>query len=203
MPAPASECQAWPCRPWPASWRSARTMVPGSQVAAMRCVESTESKCRIWRSGKARRRRARSIMEVLRQVAQALVPAVSRLVSTPVRGRCGVSKASVGRSADAAGKSACATRSSYQLQAEAQVHGAGGMGDSAGRDEIGAHIGVVAHVGEGDAAGEFHLGAAGDFADPIGGLVGGEVVQQEVLRAAFQGPVEFLAGADLDRKSIV
>ena len=42
-------------------------------------------------------------------VAQALLPAVSRLVSTPVRGRGTVSKASVGMSADAAGKSACAT----------------------------------------------------------------------------------------------
>ena len=42
-------------------------------------------------------------------VAQALVPAVSRLVSTPVRGRDAVSKASVGMSADAAGMSACAT----------------------------------------------------------------------------------------------
>ena len=42
-------------------------------------------------------------------VAQALVPAVSRLVSTPVRGRDAVSKASVGRSADAAGRSAYAT----------------------------------------------------------------------------------------------
>ena len=46
-------------------------------------------------------------------VAQALVPAVSRLVSTPVRGRDTVSKASVGMSADAAGRapwaSACAT----------------------------------------------------------------------------------------------
>jgi hypothetical protein len=42
-------------------------------------------------------------------VAQALVPAVSRLVSTPVRGRDTVSNASVGMSADAAGTSACAT----------------------------------------------------------------------------------------------
>jgi hypothetical protein len=42
-------------------------------------------------------------------VAQALVPAVSRLVSTPVRGRDTVSKAGVGMSADAAGMSACAT----------------------------------------------------------------------------------------------
>ena len=42
-------------------------------------------------------------------VAQALVPGVSRLVSTPVRGRDTVSKASVGMSADAAGRSACAT----------------------------------------------------------------------------------------------
>jgi len=42
-------------------------------------------------------------------VAQALVPAVSRLVSTPVRGRDTVSRAGVGMSADAAGTSACAT----------------------------------------------------------------------------------------------
>ena len=42
-------------------------------------------------------------------VAQALVPAVSRLVSTLVGGRDTVSQASVGRSADAAGTSACAT----------------------------------------------------------------------------------------------
>ena len=42
-------------------------------------------------------------------VAQALLPAVSRLVSTPVRERDTESKASVGMSADAAGTSACAT----------------------------------------------------------------------------------------------
>jgi hypothetical protein len=42
-------------------------------------------------------------------VAQALVPAVSRLISTPVRCDDTVSERSVGMSADAAGKSACAT----------------------------------------------------------------------------------------------
>src|ERR1035441_2896915 len=42
-------------------------------------------------------------------VAQALVPAVSRLVSTLLRRRHAGSKASVGMSADAGGKSACAT----------------------------------------------------------------------------------------------
>src|ERR1019366_2791902 len=42
-------------------------------------------------------------------VAQALVPAVSRLVSTPVPGRDTVPEASVGISAGAAGTSACAT----------------------------------------------------------------------------------------------
>ena len=42
-------------------------------------------------------------------VARALVPAVSRLVSTPDVGRETVSLASVGMSADAAGRSACAT----------------------------------------------------------------------------------------------
>jgi amino acid adenylation domain-containing protein len=42
-------------------------------------------------------------------VAQALVPAVPGLVPAPVRGRDSVSEASVGKSADAAGKSACAT----------------------------------------------------------------------------------------------
>ena len=49
-------------------------------------------------------------------VAQALWPALwpavsrlDRLVTTPVRGRDTVSKASVGMSADAAGRSACAT----------------------------------------------------------------------------------------------
>ena len=42
-------------------------------------------------------------------MAQALVPAVSRLVSTLIRGCDVVSKAGVGMSADAAGMSACAT----------------------------------------------------------------------------------------------
>ena len=42
-------------------------------------------------------------------VAQALMPAVSRLVSTLFRGRDTVPKAGVGMSADAAGRSACAT----------------------------------------------------------------------------------------------
>ncbi len=42
-------------------------------------------------------------------VAQALLPAASRLVSTPVRRADTVSKRNVGMSADAAGKSACAT----------------------------------------------------------------------------------------------
>ncbi|SPF32746.1 Tetratricopeptide TPR_2 repeat protein [Candidatus Sulfopaludibacter sp. SbA4] len=44
-------------------------------------------------------------------VAQALVPAVSRLVSTPLRRCATVAQASVGMSADAAGMSACATAS--------------------------------------------------------------------------------------------
>src|SRR3954465_1366326 len=87
---------------------------------------------------------------------------------------------------------------SYQLQAEAEVHGAGGVGDGAGGDEVGADIGVVADVIESDAAGEFDFGAAGDFADPIGGLVGSEVVEQQVSGAAIEGFVEFLAGADFD-----
>ena len=74
----------------------------------------------------------------------------------------------------------------------------GRVRDGAGGHEVGADVGVVANVSEGDAAGEFHLGAAGDFADPVGGFVRREVVQQEVLRAAFQGLMEFLAGAHLD-----
>src|ERR1035437_9854328 len=41
-------------------------MVPGAQPAAARWVESRESKWRMWRSGKAWRRRARSIMPGLR-----------------------------------------------------------------------------------------------------------------------------------------
>ena len=85
-----------------------------------------------------------------------------------------------------------------ELQAEAEVHGAGGVGDGAGGDEVGADVGVVADVFEGDAAGEFDFGAAGDFADPVGGFVGGEVVEQQVGGAAVEGLVEFLAGADFD-----
>ena len=50
---------------------------------------------------------ARLIFEA--DVAQALVPAVPRLVSAPACRRDTVSKTSVGRSADAAGRSACAT----------------------------------------------------------------------------------------------
>ena len=51
-------------------------------------------------------------MKLLRasEVAQALLPAVSRLFSTLVPDCDSASKASVGRSADAAGRSACATR---------------------------------------------------------------------------------------------
>src|ERR1035437_1698719 len=171
MPVPGSECQVWPWRPRPASWRSARTILPGSQPAAARWVESRESKWRIWRSGTARRRRARSIM---------------RAPQTPV---------SELRS-DAQGGALC--HRSYELQAETDVHGAGGVGDGAGGDEVGADVGVVADVLEGDTAGEFDLGAAGDFADPIGGFVGGEVVEQQMGSAAFEGLVEFLAGADFD-----
>src|SRR5450631_4341284 len=49
-------------------------------------------------------------MKLLRKyVAQALLPAVSRLVSTLVPDVDAASRASVGRSADAAGRSACAT----------------------------------------------------------------------------------------------
>ena len=44
-------------------------------------------------------------------VAQALLPAVSRLVSTPVASGGAASKRNVGKSADAAGRSACATSS--------------------------------------------------------------------------------------------
>jgi Fe-S cluster assembly protein SufD len=49
------------------------------------------------------------ITYVAQGVPSGPVPAVSRLVSTPVPGRDAVSEASVGRSADAAGTSACAT----------------------------------------------------------------------------------------------
>jgi CTP:molybdopterin cytidylyltransferase MocA len=52
---------------------------------------------------------APATLDALLGVAQALVPAVSRLVSTPVGGRDTGSGASVGMSADAAGMSACAT----------------------------------------------------------------------------------------------
>src|ERR1019366_7505329 len=218
MPAPGSEYQVWPWRPWPASWRSARTMVPGSQVAAARCVESMESKCRIWRSWNALRRRSRSIIRVPRRATPPGPEGTpSRLRSEPrplgsgpfLVGQAG-SLQRVGNPLGApvngvpsGSRAACQpapqlctfARSSYQLQAEAQVHRAGGVRDGAGGDEIGAHVGVVADVFQGDAAGEFHLGAAGDFADPIGGLVRREVVPQEVLRAAFQCLVEFLAGA--------
>ena len=45
---------------------------------------------------------------------------------------------------------------SCQLQAEADVHGARGMGDGAGGNEVGAGLGVGAHVFAGDAAGKFH-----------------------------------------------
>jgi hypothetical protein len=48
-------------------------------------------------------------------VAQALLPAVSRLVSTPARGCDMVSKAGVGKSADAARRSACATSASQEV----------------------------------------------------------------------------------------
>jgi amino acid adenylation domain-containing protein len=47
--------------------------------------------------------------DVAQGVPSGPVPAVPRLVSAPVRGRDTVSKASVGKSADAAGMSACAT----------------------------------------------------------------------------------------------
>src|SRR5450756_2801678 len=106
-------------------------MVPGSQPAAARWVESRESKCRMCRSGNTRRRRARPII---------------RAPQTPV---------SELRS-DAQGGALC--HRSYELQAEADVHGAGGVGDGAGGDEVGAHVGVVADVFEGDAAGELNLG---------------------------------------------
>jgi CTP:molybdopterin cytidylyltransferase MocA len=53
-------------------------------------------------------------VDVAQGVPSGPVPAVSRLVSTPVAGRETVSQASVGRSADAAGTSACAT--SYLLR---------------------------------------------------------------------------------------
>ena len=72
------------------------------------------------------------------------------------------------------------------LQAEADVHGASRVRDGAGRDEIGAGFGVGADGVEGDAAGEFDLGTAGDLAHPIGGFGGGEVVEQQVGGAAIE-----------------
>ena len=50
-----------------------------------------------------------------KDVAQALVPAVSRLVSTLLRSRYAASRPNVGTTADAAGKSACATRGGARL----------------------------------------------------------------------------------------
>ena len=69
-------------------------------------------------------------------VAHALVPAVSRLVSTPVRGRDTVSQASVGRSADAAGKSACATPSHPDT---AETRPLGSLDGTGWRDGAAAH----------------------------------------------------------------
>ena len=85
-----------------------------------------------------------------------------------------------------------------QLQAEADVHGAGGVGDGAGGDEVGAGLGVGADGLERDAAGELDLGAAGDLADPLGGFGGRQVVEQEMVGAAVQRFAQFRAGADFD-----
>ncbi len=85
-----------------------------------------------------------------------------------------------------------------QLQPEADVHGARGVRDGAGGNEVRAGFGVGAHVFERDAAGEFHLGAAGDLADPVGRFGGREVVQQQVGGAALQRLAQFFARAHFD-----
>ena len=66
-----------------------------------------------------------------------------------------------------------------------------GVGDGAGRDEIGSGFGVGADGFERDAAGEFDCGAAGNFADPRSGFGGSEVIEEEVVGAGVEGFTEF------------
>ena len=125
-------------------------------------------------------------------VADAARPAATRMVE---------SMRSIVRGSARPGKAAAQIESesrAIELQAEADVHGAGGVGDGAGGDEIGAGLRVGAHGFESDAAGEFDLGAAGDLADPLGGFGGREIVEQEMGGAAVERFAQFGAGADFD-----
>ncbi len=87
---------------------------------------------------------------------------------------------------------------SEQLQAEAQIDCGGGVGDGSGGDEVGSGFGVGADVLQGDSAGDFDGGTPGDFADPIGGFGGREVVEQELGGAVVEGFAELGPGADFD-----
>src|SRR4051812_21558234 len=77
-----------------------------------------------------------------------------------------------------------------ELQAEGDVHGAGGVGDGAGGDVVGAGLGVGADGVEGNAPGELDLRATGDLGDPVAGFGGGQVVEEEMGGAAVESFAE-------------
>ena len=89
-------------------------------------------------------------------------------------------------------------RYSGEGEAEVDVHGAGGVGDGAGGDEVGASLGVGADGLEGDAAGEFDRGSARDAGDPLTGLVGGQIVEKQAGGSGGEGFVEFVQSPDFD-----
>src|SRR5436853_5900098 len=76
------------------------------------------------------------------------------------------------------------------------------MSDRAGGDEIGAGEGVVTDVVQRDAPRELDFGSAGGDPDPLGGLGGREVVDQQMRGAGVERFEELFPGPyfDFDRQ---
>src|SRR5260370_2237895 len=87
---------------------------------------------------------------------------------------------------------------SIQLQTEMNVDGAGGMGDSAHRNEVRAGFGVGAYGLERDAARKLYSCALVDNENPLFGFFGTEIIEQKFFRAGRQSFIEFGAGANLN-----
>src|SRR5260370_23000222 len=87
---------------------------------------------------------------------------------------------------------------SIQLQTEMNVDGAGGMGDSAHRNEVRAGFGIGADGIERDASRKLYRRALVDDAHPFARFFRAEIVKQKFLCAGCQSFVEFVARANFN-----
>src|SRR5579884_2002289 len=85
-----------------------------------------------------------------------------------------------------------------ELQIKADVHRNRRVRDGSTGDVVGAGFGVSADIVQPDVARKFYGRALIDHLDPFAGLLGSEIVEQQMFGAGIQRFLQFLARADLD-----